>query len=323
MLHLLMGRDVSPLGKYPYEAGDISFAEYDYKKVFGTDLGSDGLWNVKVVLFPGISAFIGSDIVSGIYYLQSELQIEGDNKKRLLVDLGTNGEMAFWDEKGIRCASTAAGPVFEGGGIQSGCASVKGAISHVAIKDSSFDTRIETIGGGKPVGICGTGVLEAASEMARSGVISREGLLRDEYFDRGFPIYKEGGIFMTQKDVRNVQLAKAAILSGIKEIVRDEKVDEIYISGGFGSGIDLSNIKSLRLFPDDFLPKARAIGNSSLKGAIVFISKVFEMCNRGDKLETAIEAQHIRLSQIVASSNELILANKENFGENFVEQLNF
>lgn len=307
MLHLLRGFDVEGLGRYPYRTESLELEELSLKDLLNEDFESD----VRTYLLPGISAFVGADIVSGLYYLDI---IKG-GKKTLFIDLGTNGEMAFFDGKELSVASSAAGPVFEGGGISCGIASVPGAICHVTIEGERV--QYETIEGKAPVGICGTGVMEAVSELRRNDIIDAKGLLCEEYFDTGFPLAEdpEGkSIVITQSDIRNVQLAKAAIQAGLKELLSGQEPDGIYIAGGFGAGMNVQKIRDLRLFPEDYCDKIVVAGNTSLKGAIKYLKQVLVGREEGDKEEL------IAISQM---AKECILAAKDGFDESYIDALGF
>lgn len=328
MLHLLRGVDVTGLGQYPYITGNLSL-----EKISGNDLFDSletsrvhkGLLEAEVMVMPGISAFVGADIVAGIY----ELGMLRRDSNTLLLDLGTNGEMAFWNGKRLSVTSTAAGPVFEGCGISCGIPSVKGAISHVTIEGistenalqdeesrRSWEIEYETIGDEKPVGLCGTGVMETVSELVRNKIVDETGLLTEDYFEEGFVIAGDDKkIVITQGDIRNVQLAKAAIFVGQQELIKDEAVKEIIISGGFGSHIDPEKIKRLRLFCNEEA-SVIAAGNTALKGCVRFLSKVME---GGIELQKAIT----ELVEICDTAEVVSLAGSNDFGENYVAGMNF
>ena len=301
MLHLFRGLDVESLGKYPYVPKDNNVYETE---MFGT----------KLVTMPGISAFVGADIVAGIYYADI---INEEGRKELLLDLGTNGEMAFFDGKDLKVTSTAAGPVFEGGTISCGVASVPGAICHVDIEGDSgkvFFAKVKTIGDKPPIGLCGTGVMEAVSELVRNGIVDKSGLLGDLFFDTGFAIADDGKVSVSQQDIRNIQLAKGAVNTGLRELVGDDVPDKVYVAGGFGTNLDYDRIRYIRLFPDGFDGKAVSIGNSALKGAVKLLVEMLF-----DRRKEAIS----EVNKIKECATEIVLANKEDFDDSFVEAMNF
>ncbi len=316
MLHLLRGLDVKGLGKYPYKTGSLELEKISGKELFSENSSDEmvsGLEDSEVYIMPGISAFVGADIVAGIY----ELGLHKGTTPALFMDLGTNGEMVYADESGLLVTSTAAGPVFEACGISCGVPSVKGAISHVTIKDADKETvEYETIGTKTPIGLCGTGVLETVSELVRTNTVDETGLLTDKYFEKGFVIADEGEkIAITQSDIRNVQLAKAAIYVGQQELVKDNTVKEIYVAGGFGTHIDPDKIKRIKLFYDE---KAAVIpvGNTALKGAYKFMLMALA---GGIKLQIAITD----LQEIVDRAKEIALAGSSDFSANYMEAMHF
>ncbi len=307
MLYLLEERDTKSLGKYPYTA------EYLDKEWMLSDIMLDDIPDIGLTVLPGISAFVGADIVAGLFTL--ELNRE---EKFFFLDLGTNGEMAFYDGENLKVTSTAAGPVFEAGGISCGVASVPGAICHVRINGTGQNRRviIDTIGGAEPIGICGTGVMEAVSELVRTGLADETGLLTEEYFDEGFPLTDDGRIRLTQSDIRNVQLAKAAIYTGAKALLDGKIPDKVYISGGFGSKISQENVEELHMFPREFDGKIIAIGNSALKGAAEYTACVLS----GWEAEADASA---KLDLITDMAQLTELATMDGFDEDYIAAMNF
>ncbi|SFC19881.1 ASKHA domain-containing protein [Butyrivibrio sp. YAB3001] len=317
MLHLLRNYDTSPLGRYPYKPWNISFEWLVLKEVIGEKMSflPKTMDDVETVIMPGISAFVGADIVAGIYAFMYPF----DGKKKLFIDLGTNGEMAFCDGEKIYVTSTAAGPVFEAGGISCGVPSINGAICHLKIEKEceEFKVRSETIGNRKAVGVCGTGVLEAVSELVRNEIVDKTGLLTYKYFDSGFALCDDNPeIKLTQNDIRNVQLAKAAINAGANELVKGEKVSEILIAGGFGTHLDKDKIKYLKLLNDDLLENCETVGNSALRGAYEFLGKCLDGEDSKAKETKSIE-------NIISCAKEIILAENDSFDEKYVEAMNF
>ena len=249
MEHLLQGLSCETLGVAPYTPVDISLHEYE-----------------NMTILPGISTFVGADIVSGIV----ACGIDQSEEICILVDLGTNGEMAIGNRNRIISASTAAGPAFEGGNISCGVAGIPGAVSSVEITDG--EARVETIGGLPPVGLCGTGVLETVYELLKEELDDETGLLDDEYFDDGFPVAE--GIVFTNKDVREVQLAKSAVRAGLEVLLEEygadyDQIGKLYIAGGFGQKINLEKAVGIGLLPEELLDRMVPVGNSSLAGAVM------------------------------------------------------
>jgi len=307
MGHLLFGYNCQSLGVYPFTPVTIDRIEEDADKVFeNADLA-----HAKVVFLPGISTFVGADIVSGLY----QCEFLQKDKPCLLIDLGTNGEMAIGMKDKILVASTAAGPAFEGGNITYGVASIKGAICSVEIDDANH-CKCRTIADGMPIGICGTGVIEAIAELRKAGLVDETGLLTEKYFENGFSLAlaQDGTeIVITQKDIREIQLAKAAVRAGLETLIHRygtsyEEIECVYIAGGFGYFMDIQKATLIGMLPNELWEKTIAAGNTSLNGAIKYILQ-----------ENAKEKCH----EIVNISEEISLATDKEFQEFYMEYMLF
>lgn len=265
MIHLLMGYDCKGLGEYPFTPVNIKPIESAYK-----DILEDDFLSARVRIVPGISTFVGGDITAGLY----SCDMDRHEEYSLLIDLGTNGEMALGNKDRIIVTSTAAGPAFEGGNIEWGVGSLEGAIAGVKIAEGKAEVR--TIGDKAPIGICGTGVIETVAELIKAELVDETGCLDDDYFDDGYPlaVTAEGEeIVFTQQDVREVQLAKAAVRAGIETLflrygISKEQVSRVYLAGGFGFKLDCQKAIEIGMIPAEFSGKVEAVGNSSLGGAI-------------------------------------------------------
>ena len=206
----------------------------------------------------------------------------------MFIDLGTNGEMAVGNRDKLLVTSTAAGPAFEGGNISCGVGSVAGAVYGVSIENGQ--ARVKTIGDRPPVGICGTGVIEVTAELFRTELLDETGLLDEDYFDDGFLLAEtaEGQkITFTQKDVRELQLAKAAVRGGLETLlvrygIGYEELEHVYVAGGFGVHLDMEKAVAIGLLPEEVLGKIKAVGNTSLGGAAVYGQdpEAEEICRR-------------------------------------------
>lgn len=272
MLHLLRGYSCEGLGSYPFAPVTLeqeTCAFHELFERFEKDV------SISVTLLPGISAFVGADIVAGLY---EKGFWEAKDCARLLIDLGTNGEMALQTPKGIFVTSVAAGPAFEGGNIKWGMGSVPGAISKVEIDHGK--AKVSTIGDAFPEGICGTGVIETVAELLWEEILDETGKLTEPYFETGYPLAanKRGEqIVLTQQDIREIQMAKAAIRAGIQILLMNagisgEEVGQVYLAGGFGYYLDVKKVETIGIFPSKMLDKIEAAGNTSLKGAIRFLT---------------------------------------------------
>lgn len=290
MIHLLMGYPCDGLGKVPFTPYKISEIYIEGKEVF-PGLGS----RTEIQIYPGISTFVGADIVSGI----CALHMEEKEQIQLLVDLGTNGEMVLGNREKLLVTSTAAGPAFEGGNITWGTGSIPGAVCNAHLENGKLD--IQTIQGQPPVGICGTGVVELTAELVKNEEIDETGRLEDPWFASGFPIAENPHgeqICLTQKDVREIQLAKAAVRGGIETLldkygITAEQVQQVYVAGGFGYRLDYEKAMQIGMFPEEFSGKVQAVGNSSLRGAVRLLCDPERM---KEAVETAALAEEIDLS---------------------------
>lgn len=319
MLHILMGYPCDGLGSFPYNPHNLdpvcSMACFVLPGV--TAIREQ----TKVTVLPGISAFVGADILSGLYALGFDEIPPG--QYGFMLDLGTNGEMAVGNRNHLYVASTAAGPVFEGGSISRGCPSVTGAICHVTIEHDK--PIVETIGGEKAVGICGTGVLETVSQLRVNGIIDETGLLREEYFEKGYCLTRDNygkSLFFTQSDVRQVQLAKAAIKAGIDMLLKEsglgdrdkvDKIAKIYIAGGFGYRIRKDSLYHLNMLPESFTDKIESPGNTSLLGTLKYMVNEFKEPDSGREC----------LDILIRASREVELATDESFGGAYYDAINF
>lgn len=304
MIHLLMGYPCNTLGTYP-------FTPYNAEEVNTTVLALLGQGGeTPVSILPGISAFVGGDIVAGLYVCD----FYSKKQPCLLIDLGTNGEMALGQKDRIITTSTAAGPAFEGGNISWGVGSVPGAITNVMMDDQGV--KVNTIGDEPPVGICGTGVVEITAELLKSNLLSDTGLLAAPYDQDGYSLAttEEGlDVVFTQKDVREIQLAKAAIRAGLETLIARyetdyEGIEKVYIAGGFGYGMDIEKAVIIGLLPRVLASKIEIIGNSSLGGAIKYMVET-----KGREA----------MGHIISSARELNLANDDLFNELYIEHMFF
>jgi len=297
MLHLLTRQDCTPLSRAPFAAERL-FGEYTE----GSELEIPSLRGAKVYLPRCPCAFVGGDITTAI--LASGLcESRGS---AMLVDIGTNGEIALWHEGELTCSSTAAGPAFEGAGLSCGTYATTGAIDRVWLE--SGKPCCSTIGGGCAVGICGSGIIDALTVMLELGVIDETGAMADT---DNFEL--RDGICITDKDVRKIQLAKGAVRAGMETMLESlslakDKLEVLYIAGGFGSRMDLKNAAAIGLIPEELRGLTKVIGNAALAGAALIL---------GDK---ALAAQS---EQLIGRAKILPLDSSPAFTENFMEYMAF
>ncbi len=274
MVHLLLGFDPAPLGIAPYEPAFLDPLERP-----AAEVGLAGLSAAGVYVLPGISAFVGADITAGLV----ATHIAEHERMVLLVDLGTNGEMVLRTPSGLVAASTAAGPALEGASIAYGMRAEEGAVERVSLDDSGC-LAIETIGGTTPRGLCGSGLLDLIAVLLDAGVLDHSGRLRGDVAHplatrvseregtRAFEITPS--VFLTQRDVRQVQLANAAIASGIDMLldaaeVDAADVDELIIAGGFGFHVKASAIVRMGMIPSAWHDRVTFAGNTAMTGTLM------------------------------------------------------
>ena len=260
MLSLLTEESVEP----------FSHAPFDAKRLFGETLTAGALElsslakDTPIYLPPCISAFVGADTTCAI--LATDLT--GKNEPTMLADIGTNGEMAIWNDGRLTVCSTAAGPAFEGVGISMGMRGAVGAIDKVSLVNGSLYAHV--IGNTEPKGICGSGLVDAVACMLDAEILDESGYLEDE------PFTVQDPVTLTQKDIRMLQLAKSAICAGFLTLIQNEKIDPsdistLYIAGGFGSYLNPQSAARIGLLPKDLVNRSIAVGNAALVGAAMML----------------------------------------------------
>lgn len=319
MSHLFLGRNPEGLARYPFAPafqGGVC-VNASALRLFINPLA-------KVYVLPNIAGHVGSDI-TGVMLASDVFSLSGNT---VIIDIGTNGEIMAASDGKVKVCSTAAGPAFEGTGIQFGMRAAKGAIERVSIKE---DVNIKVIGDTVPVGICGSGIIDAVAKLLHAGVITREGniispeeaarkeipkrvaqrIYEGKDYNSGFVLAKnekEEDIVITQKDIREIQLAKSAILSGIKTLldkfgIKEREIDRILIAGAFGNYIDKKSAVAIGLLPDIAPDKIISIGNAAGIGAsMALLSEDYRK-----RAENEVEQiSHVELSQDVNFQNYYI-----------------
>jgi len=274
MQHILHGMPPEKLAVAPF----IPTSLFGFS-VPASELGIKANPAAQVYTLPAISAYIGGDITADVL----SCGMYDDDNITLMVDIGTNGEMALGSKDGIYYCSTAAGPAFEGAAIEDGMGGIDGAIGTVRVgKD---DIEFEVIGDRKSIGICGSGIIDAAAVMLKIGAIDETGRLVDpdeldeKYRDRldddarKFIIDRDNRIGLTDKDLRQIQLAKAAIAGGIDTLMHNagigfDKISAVWLAGGFGAHIDRDSACTIGLLPKELREKIHPVGNSAGEGAV-------------------------------------------------------
>ena len=259
MLSLLTMQSVEPFSHAPFDVKQLFGETFTAKELSLSALNQD----TAVYLPPCISAFVGADITCAI--LATELC---NKNTALLVDIGTNGEMALWHNGILTVCSTAAGPAFEGVGITMGMQGVAGAIDRVYTENGILHAHV--IGEGEAVGICGSGLVDAVACMLELGVTDESGYLDTDEF-----IIKDR-VYLTPKDIRMFQLAKSAICAGILTMADFKKlkscdIPSVFIAGGFGNYLNKEHAASIGLLPTGISEIADTVGNAALSGATTLL----------------------------------------------------
>lgn len=288
MLYLLTGRDPDCLSHAPFEADTL----------FDTEVS---LLGIPTYLPPCMNAFVGADITCAVF----AAGMCKDDRTALLCDIGTNGELALWKDGHLYVTSTAAGPAFEGAGISCGVGSIPGAIDRVWVEQDAI--QIHTIADAPAAGLCGSGLLDAIAAGLQLEIIDETGAMEEGQL----PLSE--GVALLPKDVRAVQLAKAAIAAGIQTLldtagIAPADVEQVFIAGGFGSHLDVKNAAYIGLIPADFVRRVSVIGNAALAGAVAML------LNR--ELRESVR-------QIAQRSSHVNLGGNPRFNEHYMEQMFF
>lgn len=260
MLHFFAGINPSSIAVSPYRA--VFLDKLDLKaQDAGININKSGI----VTLLPSASSYIGADILSGIiateFYKKKEASV--------FIDIGTNGEIAAIADGKLAAASTAAGPALEGMNISCGMRAESGAIDTFDM-DGSGKIAFTVIGGGQPKGICGSALLDIAAAFAENGIILKSGRFAHEIQNKKF--YLCNDVYITQKDIRQIQLAKGAISAGVSMLLNEldisiKDIKEFVIAGAFGYHVNPKSIKRIKLIPEGFDGRISFAGNSSIEGA--------------------------------------------------------
>ncbi|HBG26327.1 MAG: hypothetical protein A2Y10_01800 [Planctomycetes bacterium GWF2_41_51] len=308
MEHLLCGIDPSPLGQLPFEP-----VWHGAVKIKASELNIEINPNGIIYVFPVIGGFVGGDISAGML----AVDLLNQPQPVLMIDIGTNGEIVVVKDGKIFAASTAAGPAFEGAGISCGMRAMAGAVEKIKFED---DCIYSVLGNAKPSGICGSALIDIASELLSAGIVDITGrivkpenlppkiaarIITDVNDQPAFYIDKK--VVITQRDVRQIQLAVGAIRAGItimlkKAGVQSSDLQRVLVAGGFGSFIRRNHAQRIGLLPADIHhEKISFIGNTSLAGAKMTLLSTAAM----KKAETlAAQSEHIELSADFDFQNE-------------------
>ena len=324
MSHLFAGYDPKSLAHAPF---DPAYTGTIFRKA--GELGINIQEDSTVMLIPNIAGHVGGDITAGIL----AARLEGRKEKTLFIDIGTNGEIVFCQDGKMFTCSTAAGPAFEGAAIYQGMRAAAGAIEKVSIENE--DVLFKVIENVPPAGICGSGLIDAVSEMKRVGLINKTGRIASaEEYERKHPgsllcerlrngqdgrefvlVSKtnDEDIIITQNDIREVQLAKAAMSAGIQIMMqkmdsRPEELDQIIVAGAFGNYIDKNSAVGIGILPDIDRNKIISAGNTAGAGTLMAV---------------ASSKEAVRVQQIPDRLEHIELANEPDFQTVYLNAMSF
>jgi len=317
MHHLFLGLEVASLGRFPFR-----MAVSEEFTCTAAELGLPLKPACPVIFLPLIASYVGSDAI-GMTLALSLADKRGDY---LAVDVGTNGEMILNRDGQLYSCSTAAGPAFEGAGIECGMVAAEGAITGVSITREE-GVMLEVKGGVPPQGIAGSGLLDIVSELLRWGVIDSSGrmiknsswpaFLQDranhKYGKHYFQLDRQNDVFLSQADIREVQLAKGAIRTGIEVLIRSagiepDKLDGLFIAGAFGSNLKPESLVNIGMIPKLPIELVTPVGNAALTGAI--------LCS--------LSEEHLAIArQISKSVNHVELSLSPSFNHDFINNTLF
>lgn len=319
MCHLLMGISPEKLGRAPFMPDEYFGREFN-----PLDIGIENCQTM--IIFPAVSGFVGGDITAGM------METVNCNELTLYLDIGTNGEMALGKGDRYVCCATAAGPAFEGAQIEMGMPASRGAVDKVWLEGRRI--KYSVIGNDRPVGLCGSGLIDALAILLKAGIIDENGtilsgqelpiLFRSYVFEleaedaaqsteTSLAVHIAPGVYITQEDIRKLQLAKGAIAAGIDILFKEYgckpcDLDILTFAGGFGNYIDKASAAAIGLFPPELLDRAKEVGNAAGNGAV-------SAALSQEAWESALD--------ISGKMRYIELASYPHFDEIYVEHMNF
>ena len=315
MLHLLLGIDPTPISMMPFTPTFMDALSVPASEV-GLRIHPAGF----IQTLPALGAYVGADIVSGVL----ATNIAREDKMRVFVDVGTNGEIVIGSSRRTLATAAPAGPAFEGSQIKCGMRATDGAIEGVQLGEG---VELQVIGGDvAPLGLCGSGLVDAVAQLLTVGLLDHSGRMRSAADVPNHPladrlIEVEGvrafllaeGVYLSQRDVRELQFAKGSIATGIKILmgilgVAASDLDEIYLGGSFGSYLNPESAKIIGLVPEVDVDRIIAVGNSAGEGAKIALLSYRE---RQVAFELPSRIEYVELS------------GRSDFNDAFVEVLRF
>lgn len=317
MNHLFAGVDAEPVRMEPYIP-----TFFKTNSLYARDLGISVNPDAHIIIAPNIGSYVGGDITAGTLVSM----IWNKPEFSLFIDLGTNGELVFGNSDFMMSCACSAGPAFEGGDISCGMRATDGAIEACTIEKESMEPSFKVVGeaGQKPIGLCGSGIIDVISELFSAGIINpkgkfvREGerVRRDKYGMGSYVLAfaEDAGadkdVEITEVDIDNFIRAKGAIFSAIRTMLGSldfdvSMIENVYVAGGIGSGINMKNAVNIGMFPDIPLEMFHYIGNSSLSGSYaMLLSKEAER----KTYEVASNMTYLELSTVPGYMDEFVAA---------------
>ena len=317
MEHLLMGINADPLRMEPYIP-----TFFKTNSLYASDINIAIHPDAHIIVAPNIGSYVGGDITAGTLVSM----IWNRPEMSLLIDLGTNGELVFGNSDFLMSCACSAGPAFEGGDISCGMRATDGAIEACTIDKETMEPSYHVIGeeGQKPIGICGSGIIDVIAELFRCGIINpkgkfiREGrrIRHDKYGMGSYVLAFEEeadsvrDVEITEVDIDNFIRAKGAIFSAIRTMLASldmdvSMIEDVYVAGGIGSGINMKHAVTIGMFPDIPLERFHYIGNSSLAGAYAML-----ISTQAEKktYEVARNMTYLELSTVPSYMDEFVAA---------------
>ncbi|PRR69804.1 ASKHA domain-containing protein [Neomoorella humiferrea] len=303
MSHLLLGVNPKYIRLQPYIP-----AANEWPDLTAGEIGLPINPLAPVYVFPSVASYVGGDIVAGVLFTRLAME----ENLTLFIDIGTNGEMVLGNKDWLISCACSAGPAFEGSGITCGMRAMEGAIEGVNIDPQTFEVELDIIGGCRPAGLCGSGLIDCLAKLRRAGLIDRTGNFQEAVTprlrstDEGYEFVLAWGaesshgkdIVITSADIKNLIRSKGAVFAGIQSLLKTvslelDAIDKIIIAGGFGNYLSIPNAVEIGLLPDLPAEKYVFAGNTSLKGAeLVLLSRQAWL----DALELARKMTYIELS---------------------------
>ena len=309
MHHLFLGISPASLVHAPYTP-----AVSERLVLNAGDYGLDVQRKAELIMLPDIAGYVGADTCGCLLALRQDQKDEIS----LMIDIGTNGEMVLGNRNRLVTCSTAAGPAFEGAKIECGMRGAAGAVDHVKYENGKWDYT--TVGNQPAVGLCGSGLIDLVAGLLDAGMLDENGALSSGQEKQGVFMLvppeqagNERGVYLTQKDIGEVQLAKAAIAAGIQMLMKrlgitEEEICSVYIAGAFGNYMDSVSAGKIGLLPAALVKKVEPVGNAAGEGA---------------KIALVNEREMLEMDELVGKIDFVELAASGDFQDYFIDELGF